>query len=107
MELDQNLSAAIAVALGLSPRAALAAIAGPNAGNRSKNHVGRDVATLRRLGLRPIKVCGRWVVPAAELTRWATGQALPEPSQVTRGPGRPRKSNGRIDVQMKSNGGAL
>lgn len=110
MEMEQTaLAAEIAGALGLSPRAALAAIAGPNAGNRSQNHVGRDVATLRRAGIRPEKVAGRWIVRRGELARWAAGQAAPEhQASSKRRPGRPRKEgkNGRLDVQMKQGGAA-
>lgn len=108
-----SLSQAIAGALGLgvSPREALQRIAGQGVGNSGQNHTGRDVSTLRRLGLQPVKVCGRWVVPPGELARWAAGQAAPqEPdgpaAPANRRPGRPRKSCGRLDVQMK-NGGAL
>ena len=103
MDNNQNLLRA------LSPLEALQRIAGPRAGNRSQNHVGRDVSTLLRLGVRPEKICGRWVVRRGEIARWAAGhaQAEPElrPAQAKRGPGRPRKANGRRDVQ-KQNGSA-
>jgi hypothetical protein len=48
-------------------------------------------------------------VRAGALARWAAGEALPQkhPEQAKRGPGRPRKSGGRLDVQMNNgNGGA-
>ncbi len=102
MEKKTALGGAIAAALGLSPSAALALIVGPGAGNQGRNHVGRDVASLVRLGLRPLKICGRWVVPVSELQRWAAGQAAPqEPASqaAPRRPGRPRK-DGRLDVPM-------
>ncbi len=99
MEMEQTaLASEIAAALGLSPCDVLRRIAGARAGNRSKNHVGRDVQSLRRLGIVPQKICGKWVVPPGELARWAAGEAEPEQpasqAKRPRGPGRPRKSNG-------------
>ena len=86
--------------LSYSPAEALQCLAGSGVGNAGKNHVGRDVATLRRLGLRPQKVCGRWVVPYGELARWARGEAAPTPAiPAKRSRGRPRK-NERLDVQF-------
>ena len=88
--------------LSFTPREAVQHIVGAGAGNQSKNHVWRDVQTLVRAGLRPQKICGRWVIPRGELERWASGQVQPshEPaSQARRRPGRPRKQT--------HNGGAL
>ena len=97
--------------LCFTPRAALQhVLKSERAGNAGQNHVGRDVLALRRAGIEPRKVAGRWVVPRGELERWASGQVQPSPesaSQAKRRPGRPRK-NGRPDVQtQKGNGGAL
>lgn len=93
-----------------TPRAALQRVLkSDRAGNAGHNHVGRDVATLRRAGVEPEKLGGRWIVRAGALARWAAGEALPQkhPEQAKRGPGRPRKSGGRLDVQMNNgNGGA-
>ena len=109
---NEKLRHVIGDALGLSPRDALQRIAGPRAGNQARNHVGRDVTTLRRAGIEPEKIGRRWVVRAGELERWAAGQTRAEAEPVSqvkakRGPGRPRKSFGRLAVQTKTKGGAL
>lgn len=44
----------------------------PRSGN-APNHVERDIRTLRRAGITPEKVAGRWIVRAGELQRFAAG----------------------------------
>ncbi len=100
----QTVSAAAAAilsqhgAVGYVPRQALAIVTGcPDAGNHSPAHTGRDVATLRCLGIQPIKIAGRWVVPAHAIARYAVGFSRPDVHTETaaparRDPGRPRKS---------------
>ena len=84
---------------GLNPRQALQRIIGARAGNSGKNHVGRDVSTLRCLGVHPRKVCGRWIVPPTELARWAAGHGQIEPEMrpaAGKRAGRPRKAGGAL-----------
>lgn len=65
-------------AAGVPPRVALQICSGnPKAGNSGLNHVGRDVAQLRRLGIEPLKIGTRWTVPAHQIARWAAGELTP------------------------------
>lgn len=54
----------------------------PRSGNLP-NHVERDIATLRRAGITPEKVAGRWVVRRGELERFANAPAA-EPGRIDR-----------------------
>jgi hypothetical protein len=47
------------------------------------NHVERDIATLRRAGITPEKVAGRWIVRTGELERFANAPAA-EPQRIDR-----------------------
>ena len=63
---------------GVPPRVALQICSGnPKAGNHGLNHTGRDVARLVSLGLQPVKIGTRWVVPAHQIARWAAGELTP------------------------------
>lgn len=53
----------------------------PLSGN-TPNHVDRDVRTLRRAGITPEKIAGRWIVRAGELLRFAAATASSTPRHV-------------------------
>lgn len=61
---------------GFPPRQALRILTGADdAGNAI--HTNRDVRALRALGIEPLKVAGRWVVPAGQIAAWARGELKP------------------------------
>ncbi len=80
-------------AAGVPPRVALQICSGnPKAGNHGLNHTGRDVARLVSLGLQPIKVGTRWVVPAHQIARWASGELTPRRIDLRTREGRKTKA---------------
>ncbi|MHB1537472.1 MAG: hypothetical protein ACYCYN_03035 [Solirubrobacteraceae bacterium] len=61
---------------GCNPRQALALLSGRPARTNAR-HGDRDVRALRALGIEPLKVAGRWVVPAGQIAAWARGELRP------------------------------
>jgi hypothetical protein len=66
--------------VALTPREALLELTGvrdTSARVGTRGAPCRDAATLRKLGVVPVLVLGRWVVPAAEVAAWARGERTP------------------------------
>ena len=69
----------------------------PRSGN-NPSHVERDISTLRRAGITPEKVAGRWVVRAGELQRFAAAPAA-EPKRIDRRRREHRQLRGSKEVR--------
>lgn len=84
MTTDANIASAVATALvqqhgtaTYSPQRAVQIITSePTAGNNPR-HVERDVRELRRLGIEPQKISGRWIVTVGQIAQWAAGELRP------------------------------
>lgn len=59
------------------PRQAVQIITSDSTAGNNPHHVERDVRELRRIGIEPRKICGRWIVTAGQIAQWAAGELRP------------------------------
>lgn len=80
------------------PADAVRILTGNSRSGNSPNHVERDISTLRRAGITPEKVAGRWIVRAGELQRFAAAPAA-EPQRIDRRRREHRQLRGSKEVR--------